>query len=79
MNARSLKGIFCQHTKTVSLKEVHASLQTYVNYWESRIANGDLLLEQWMYDAYEAAKEALAAVDRIGVAIGIDLTQEESA
>ncbi len=69
----SLKGMFRQRTKTVSLKEVHASLQAYVNYWEGRIANGDLLLDQWMCDAYEAAKEALAAVDRIGVATGINL------
>lgn len=73
MGTQSLKGIFNQRTKTGSLKEVRASLQAYVNYWEGRLEKGDLLLDEWMWDAYEAAKEAVAAVDRISAATGIHL------
>lgn len=74
VTTQSIKKMFNRRAKTASPKEVRASLQSYVDYWENRLETGDLLLDQWMWDAYKAAKEAVAAVDRIGAAAGIDLT-----
>lgn len=62
--------------KAASPKEIRAGLQEHLDYWDRRILAGDPLFDQWMVDAYEATKEALAAMDKMEAA-GIDTGKGE--
>ena len=69
---RSKKNV----VKAASPKEIRAGLQEHLDYWDRRILAGDPLFDQWMVDAYNATKEALAAMDKMEAA-GIDTGKDE--
>lgn len=45
--------------------DVRAFFQQFADYFQNRVNNGDILLDQWMPDTWDAAKAGLAAVDQI--------------
>lgn len=48
-----------------SSDEVRAFFQQFIDYLQRRVDNGDILLDQWMPDTWEACDRAIAAVDLI--------------
>lgn len=47
-----------------SLHDAEQSLQAVYDYFDNRVKNGDILLDQWMADGYQYSKEAVEAIKK---------------
>lgn len=47
-----------------SLHDAEESLQAVYDYFDNRVKNGDILLDQWMADGYQYSKEAIDAIKK---------------
>lgn len=67
-------------SKGLHPKDARRMFQEQVDYWEGRMSLGDPLFDQWMVDAYEAARDGLRVMDRLqeaGVRTGIRAAARE--